>query len=173
MLECVKSWMHDWGDLVLTGVIAWAAIMQWVVSRQLFKLSKAVEDLKNKPVLFCRINGSVPEGGLPYSSIEAQLSNLSSFGIWIEEGVITTDGEFVTRPKRSFPVGAVLRAGETFTQSLFEMPFDDLVPLNTKGTVTIQVKFYYFSSPTIGMQSSPIYEVTIDGTVATKIAAQD
>jgi hypothetical protein len=168
-----RIWLHDWGDLALTGVIAWAAIMQWVVSSRLFGLTKAVENFKNRPLLFCRISGDDPLEGLPSSWIDTQLSNLSSFGIWIEEAVLVLDGKVLCESTRSFPIGAVLQAGATRTVRLFEAPFGEIVAIGgPKVTVKIQVKFYYSTAHTIGVQASPVYLMTVDQTVVTKLIVE-
>jgi len=140
--------------------------MQWVVSNQLFGLTKTVEDLKNRTLLFCRIGGNTFDG-LTYSGITAQISNLSSFGIWIEEAVLVFDGRVDCELSRTFKVESVLRAGKTHTLDILQMPFGDVVRIGSPRTsVKIQVKFYYFTSHASGVQTSPIYSMTIENTVA-------
>lgn len=172
-IEYLKHWLHDWGDLVLTGVIAWAAIMQWVVSGRLLGLTRAVEDFKNKPRLFCRIIGQAPFEGSPYTSIDAQLSNLASFGIWVEQMIVVLDGKVACEPTRSFSINGVLGSGETKTCPLFQMPFAEIATIGSpKTTVRIQVKFDYSTAHTVGVQTSPIYLMTIDGTCLTELIVE-
>jgi hypothetical protein len=168
-----KHWLHDWGDLVLTGVIAWAAIMQWVVSSRLLGLTKAIEDLKNRPLLYCRIKGE-PYLTSYYSAIEARLSNLSSSGIWIEQAVIVFDRKVACDSLRSFSIDAVLLSGETYKLPLFSMPFAEIVPIGSpKERVRIQVKFYYSMPRTTGVQMSPIYLMTIDDAIVNELIVED
>jgi|SRR5208282_3646456 len=172
-LDYARHWLHDWGDLLLTAVIAWAAIMQWVVSKRLFGLTKAVEDFKNRPLLFCRIGGNAFDG-LTYTAIIAQLSNLSSFGIWMEEAVLVFDGQFDCEPSRTFKIESVLGAGETYSREILEMPFADVVRIGSpRTTVKIQIRFYYSTSHTTGVRTSPFYSMTIDNTVASITKVSD
>jgi hypothetical protein len=173
IIDHVKHWLHDWGDLVLTGVIAWAAIMQWVVASRLLGLTKTVENIKNRPLLFCRIKGDTPFDGLAHSSIEAQLSNLSSFGIWIHEANLVIDGNVTGESNRSFSIDSVLQAGATSKWVLFETPFADIVPIGSpKVILRIQIKFSYSASHTIGVEASPIYSMTIENTVVRELIVE-
>src|SRR5260370_31705931 len=89
-LEALKQWLSDWGNLRLTAVHAFAAILQVIAAavqgifaKRVYNLQKFIEDTNRTPHLFCRVKGHA--GATVFTSLEAQLSNLSSHGIWIEE----------------------------------------------------------------------------------------
>ena len=80
----------------------------------------------------------------------------------------------VLEPRFEFRVETVLAASETKQWTLFEIPFANIVPLGAgrpTGPVAfkLQVKFYYSTASAIGIQVSPVYDVTIDGTVVTSL----
>jgi hypothetical protein len=138
--------------------------MQGFFAMRLYRLQQAVESSRLEPRLFCRVKGREVAG--IFSTLEAQLSNLSTYGVWVDELVVILNGP-VLEPRFEFRVEAVLAASETKQWTLFAIPFANIVPLGTSGTVAfkLQVKFHYSTSTTIGIQVSPVYDVAISGTV--------
>ncbi|SRR6266851_8505820 len=163
-LEFLKQWFRDWGNLLLTSVIAAATIMQGIFAMRLYRLQQAIEKSRLEPLLFCRVKG---DGPLPLASLNVELSNLSTYGVWIDEMIVTLDGP-VIKPQMELMVEIVLAASQTQKWTLFSVPFANIVPLGT-GPVTfkLQVKFYYSTASIIGIQTSPVYEVTVHKTVVT------
>jgi hypothetical protein len=86
---------------------------------------------------------------------------------------VTLDGP-VPEPRMQSRAEIVLSASETKSWSLFEMPFANIVPLGAgrpTGPVSfkLQVIFHYSTASTIGIQASPVYDVTIEGTLVTSL----
>lgn len=175
-LEALRQWLRDWGILLLTAVIAFAAILQVIAAavqgifaKRVYNLQKFIEDTNRTPHLFCRIKGHA--GGTVFTSLEAQLSNLSSHGIWIEEMVIVFDGPVACAPTVTRNVAIVLAASQTENWQLSCVPFSDIVPVGQTQQLKfkLQVKFIYSTASVIGTQTSPVYDVTIHQSVVTDL----
>jgi hypothetical protein len=171
-LETLKQWLRDWGVLLLTAVIALATVMQGMFAMRLYRLQQAIERSRLEPLLYCRVKGHGI--GVIFTRLDVELSNLSTYGVWIEEMVIVLNGPMSCNPEQVREVGTVLAASQTQRTMLFSVPFTEIIPLGSgspAGPVTfkLQVKFYYSTASTIGIQTSPLYEVTILGTVVTSM----
>jgi len=173
VLEFVKQWLRDWGNLLLTAVIAIAGIMQGIFAMRLYKLQESIEQSQFKPFLFCRVTGNgYPHGGA-FTSLDAQLSNLSLHGVWVERLEIILDGP-IAKPEMNFKIERILPASQTEVLRFCEMPFAEIVPIGAgmpSGPVKfkLQAKFYYSTASTLGSWYSPLYEVTIGNTIVTSL----
>lgn len=168
-LDFLRQWLRDWGTLLLTAVIAAAAVMQGFFAMRLYRLQRLIEKSRLEPLLFCRVTGRKVGGG--FTRLDAQLSNLSSYGVWVEEMVVVLNGPVSCSPTQRHEIGIVLAASQTETWELFSMPFASIVPIGpgtaTPVTFKLQVKFHYSAPSIIGTQTSPVYDVTLQRTVVT------
>jgi hypothetical protein len=166
-LDFLKQWLRDWGNLLLTATIAVAAFMQGIFAMRLYKLQNSIERSRLQPLLFCRIAGHEYVGTL--STLEAQLWNLSQYGIWIDRLEVVFDGQ-VAEPLMNFTIDKILQASQAEAVQFASIPFANIVPLGPSmptGPVTfkVQAKFYYSTATILGVWVSPIYEATLQGTV--------
>lgn len=164
-LEYLKHWLHEWGDLVLTVMIAWAAIMQWMVGRRLFDLQRTVEDTHRQVNLFCRIAANFDT---PRVFARLQVSNLSSFAVWLE-GIthkFALDGESKER-SISLRIQEVLDVGKTYMttvsgdiESLLKFEQNkgqDRLEILKPASFTIRVDVRYWANGSGGQTSTPRY----------------
>jgi hypothetical protein len=166
-LEFAKQWLRDWGSLLLTAAITVAAFMQGIFAMRLYKLQNSIEQSRLQPLLFCRITG---DGiGQDLTTLEAQLWNLSQYGIWVERLEVVFNGP-VAKPLMSFTVEKILQSSKVEAVQFESIPFAEIVPLGPNmpiGPVTfkVQAKFYYSTASVLGVWVSPFYEATLQGTV--------
>lgn len=70
-----------------------------------------------------------------------------------------------------FGIEKVLAASQTASWTLFSAPFANIVPpgsgIATPVTLKLQVKFHYSTASAIGIQTSPVYDVTLQQSVVT------
>jgi hypothetical protein len=165
--EMFKQWIHDWGDIVLTVVIAWAAVMQWIVAARLLKLQRTVEDSHRQVKLFCRINADLAS---PRTYARLQVSNLSRFAVWLEgiSHVYTIDGE---NKQRELPLSVqeVLQAGETYRTTvsgniqgflMFERhPGSGRLSALEPVACTVRTQLSYWANGAAGTASTPLYRM--------------
>jgi hypothetical protein len=171
-LEFLKQWLRDWGTLLLTAVIASATILQGIFAMRLYRLQQAIERSRLEPLLFCRVKGYGTGGS--FTRLDVELSNLSTYGVWIEEMVILLDGPVSCNLRQVRDIAMILAASHTESWALFSVPFAEIIPLGPNyptGPVkfSLQVIFHYSTPSPIGIQTSPIYEVSIQGTVVTSM----
>jgi hypothetical protein len=168
-LDFLKQWLRDWGTLLLTGVIATATVVQGLFAMRLYRLQQTIEKSRLEPLLFCRVKGDGLGG--KFTRLDAQLSNLSTYGVWVDEMEIVMDGPVSCPPSQKLEVGIVLGASETKTWEVCSMPFSNIVPLGpgsaTPVAFKLQAKFYYSAPSILGIQVSPLYDVILHGTVIT------
>lgn len=168
-LDFLKQWLRDWGTLLLTGVIAAATIVQGLFAMRLYRLQQTIEKIRLEPLLFCRVKGYALAG--KFTRLEAQLSNLSTYGVWVDEMEIVMNGPVSCPPSQRLELGIVLAASETQTWEVCSMPFANIVPLGpgaaTPVAFKLQVKFYYSAPSILGIQVSPMYDVILHETVIT------
>jgi hypothetical protein len=55
ILEFVKRWLRDWGNLLLMAVIALAAVMQGIFAMRVYRLQQSIEASRMKPPLYSRV----------------------------------------------------------------------------------------------------------------------
>ncbi len=171
-LEFLRQWLRDWGTLLLTAVIASATVMEGIFAMRLYRLQRAIEKIRLEPLLFCRVKGH--ELGGTYTRLDAQLANLSSYGVWIDEMIVVLNGPVSCDPTINRKIEIVLAASQTEGWTLFSVPFREIVPFGASAptspvTFKLQVKFSYSTTSLIGIQTSPVYDVTILGGVVTSL----
>src|SRR6266481_5282447 len=149
-LDFIKQWLRDWSLLLLTAVIAGAAVMQGIFAFRLYKLQNAIEQSRLTPLLYCRVRGG-PLG----SVLRAELSNLSTYGVWIEQMTIVLSGPVRCKPEITRKMEMVLSTSQTEIRELFDAPFAEIVPIGDGITFKLQVKFYYSTPADIGTVISP------------------
>jgi hypothetical protein len=81
----MPDWIMPVVNGVLTFAIAFAAIMQWVVSARLLSLQKVVEEQRTKAWLFLRLKPSAIQG---HATALLEISNLSQVGVWLENATV-------------------------------------------------------------------------------------
>jgi len=139
---------------------------------RLYKLQRAIEQDRLKPLLYCRVRGNPLGPKMLISALRVELSNLSTYGVWIEEMTIVLNGPVSCQPEITYKMAMVLSTSQTEIRELFRAPFAEIVPFGAglpTGPVTfkLQVKFAYSTPADIGTEVSPIYVVTIEGTMVT------
>ena len=75
-------------NLLLTAAIAFAAIMQWVVSNRLLRLQRTVEEQHSKAWIFLRARPSSAAG---HNTAVLEISNLSQVGVWVEKVMVNLE----------------------------------------------------------------------------------
>jgi hypothetical protein len=174
-LEFAKQWLHDWGNLLLTAVIAVAVFMQGIFVRRLYKLQNSIEQSRLQPLLFCRITGDGT--GEDLTTLEAQLWNLSQYGIWVERLEVVFSGPVAT-PLMTFTIEKILQSSNVEAVRFESTPFTAIVPLGPDmpiGPLTfkVQAKFYYSTASILGVWVSPFYEATLLGIVIRRLRKTD
>src|SRR5258707_3433421 len=91
-------------NILLTAAIAFAAIMQWLVSARLLQLQRLIEDQRTKAWLFLRLKPTARAG---HQTALLQISNLSQAGVWIEEARLHLQLASCDKTE-SFPIEDVL-----------------------------------------------------------------
>jgi hypothetical protein len=167
-LDFLKEWLRDWGNLLLTAAITVAAFMQGIFAARLYRLQKSMEEERLTPLLFCRISGQEFVLGT-WTTLEAQLWNLSQHGVWIDRLEVVLNGP-VASPLMNFTIEKILQASQVEAVQFSEMPFENIVPLGPNApkepvTFKVQAKFSYSTASVLGVWVSPIYEATLQGTV--------
>jgi hypothetical protein len=165
----IGQWIRDWGDIVLTLVIAWAAVMQWIVAARLLKLQRTVESSHSRVKLFCRIAANLES---PKTYARLQVSNLSGFAVWLEETshFFAHAGE-PSEHRITLKVQEVLEAGQTYR---------DAVSSNIQGFVayqenpelrrmtlspidcTVRTEIQYWANGESGTATTPSYKLKAD-----------
>jgi hypothetical protein len=98
MTECAST-LNTVVNVALTAVIAFAAIMQWIVSGRLLNLQKAVEDQRTKTWLFFRLKPTALGG---HGTAQLEVSNLSQVGVWLEK--VTLHLEVPRTPNKAIAI---------------------------------------------------------------------
>jgi hypothetical protein len=167
----IKGWLQIWGTLALTLMIAWAAIMQWIVGNRLYKLQHAVEDSHRRVKLFCRISPNLES---PRMYARLQVSNLSGFAVWLEEigHKFTLDGESEER-SLTLRVQEVLESGKTymttvsgniqshlvFEENKAQGRGEDRITSLRPASFAVRVQVRYWANGSDGNTSTPQYHV--------------
>lgn len=167
----VRAWLKDWGNLLLSAIVAAAAVTQGIFAKRLYGLQETIEEVSQRPFLYSRLTGYKPFDY--FTSISAQLANLSRNGIWIEELVVVVNGPTSQQPK-TYLIQDILPSNETKKWEIFCMPFAELVPITSDmpkspTNFQVQAKFYYSTSTVTGVWLSPICTVSVLNTVVTQM----
>jgi hypothetical protein len=114
-------------NVLLTGAIAFAGIMQWLVSGRLLDLQRVVENQHTKVWLFLRMKGAPLSG---HDSAQVQISNLSQVGVWVEKVTVHVE----------VPAGTPNKAKAILIECI-------LPPMLTKADVDIRAAVHEMVQP--------------------------
>ncbi len=124
-------------NVCLTAAIAFAAIMQWVVTDRLFKLQAVVEDQRTKAWLFLRLKPCPMHG---HSTALLEISNLSQVGVWLEKVTVHLE----------VPAGAPNKSEALPLENL-------LAPMTTRSGVDIRALVHALVQPKGGQIPATVW----------------